>query len=132
MPVAVRHVRGGVAGVWQLRGTNGYDGAYADAYATFPVPLASGLDGAHTIYVSRSSATHCSGPGHADPGYLCVYQGDINNTITPQSPGGLGVFNPEAPNGPAGTGTHGWAIPVEAFGSSNSWFIGGSWAVTAP
>jgi hypothetical protein len=96
--------------------------------ASYPIPLASGLDGAHTIYVAAASATHCSGPGHAERGYLCVYEGDLSNALTPSSGN---IFNPEGEGGPAGTGTHGWGIFLRAKAAGLT-FVGGSFAVTAP
>lgn len=115
------------SGVWG--GGHNAAGA-AEGYwvtASYPIPLPSGLDGAHTIYVSAASATHCSGPGRAERGYLCVYEGDISNANTPESGN---IFNPEA-EGSVGTGTHGWAIFLRSKAAGLT-FVGGSFAVTAP
>ena len=118
-------------GEWADGDYAGADGGGAVHFpsVTFPVPLTTGLNAAHTIYVSSGSATHCSGPGSAAPGYLCVYQGSIYKAITPVSGS---IRNPEAANGTFGTGIHGWAIIVGGNAVSSSWSIGGSWAVTAP
>lgn len=95
---------------------------------TFPIPLAAGLDENHTIYVSGSSATHCSGAGSADPGYLCVYE---NNNDNANAPDNGNIFNPELAEGPGGTGKYGWSIFLHTT-STGSWWVSGTYAVTAP
>ena len=95
---------------------------------TFPIPLANGLDEDHTIYVDGSSTTHCPGTGHADAGYLCVYQKNISSANTPTSEN---IFNPEMSNGPPGTGVYGWSIYL-ATTVTGDWLISGTYAVTAP
>jgi hypothetical protein len=94
---------------------------------SFPIPLANGLDSNHTIYVTGSSATHCSGAGHADAGYLCVYQNSITGANTPDN---SSIFNPEN-SGYGGTGKYGFAMRLAA-PASGSYLVHGSWAVTAP
>jgi hypothetical protein len=95
---------------------------------SFAVPLATGLDGDHTIYVTGASATHCPDAGRAARGYLCVYQ-DVNyNAFTPED---TDIFNPESQLRPPGTGTNGFSIIV---GPPNTagWSISGTYAVRAP
>jgi hypothetical protein len=92
---------------------------------SFPIPLASALNGDHTIYVTGVSASHCSGPGHADAGYLCVYQNYLGGANTPN-----GVFNPENDGSP-GTGKYGFGLSLAA-PVAGSYLAHGSWAVTAP
>ena len=118
-------------GLWNYGNYSGADGGGSEGYgaASYTVPLATGLDGFHTIYVSGSSATHCSGPGYADPGYLCVYQLNIYNASTPSSGN---IFNPESGGGPSGAGADGWAIYLTASSSGSSWLVQGTYAVTAP
>jgi hypothetical protein len=94
---------------------------------TFPIPLANGLDSNHTIYVTGSSATHCSGVGHADAGYLCVYQKDIASANTPDN---SSIFNPETTGSP-GTGKYGFAMHL-TYPGTGSWIVTGTYAVTAP
>jgi hypothetical protein len=51
-------------------------GNYVAAGLTFTQPLAAALDvvTGHVIETDAfTPVTHCAGPGHADPGYLCVY-----------------------------------------------------------
>jgi hypothetical protein len=95
---------------------------------TFPIPLAHGLDAGHTIYVSGSSATWCPGAGHADPGYICVYQSYLANALTPDS---SSIFNPEPLAGSAGVGAHGFGIFL-ATTATTAWQVDGTYAVTAP
>jgi hypothetical protein len=103
-------------------------GSSGFATATFQVPLKSALNGSHVIYVPGGVATHCPGAGHADAGYLCVYQGDLFDAQLPNSGN---IFNPEITGGPPGAGVHGWAIALHA-NAPGLWFAGGSFAVTAP
>lgn len=117
----------GAWGFGTVDGTGG-GGSVAQPVATFRVPLPAGLDAAHAIYVSGASAAHCSGPGHADSGYLCVYQGDIFNAKTPSS---ANIFNPEPSGAPAGIGAEGWSILLQA-ASAGAWDVFGTYAVTAP
>ena len=46
-----------------------------EATTTFPIPLAEPVPPSHVIYTApgESSGEHCSGPGHAGRGFLCVY-----------------------------------------------------------
>jgi hypothetical protein len=94
----------------------------------FPIPLSTGLDGSHTIYVPGASATHCPGAGHADPGYLCVYEAVNLNANIPENEN---IYNPESFNGPPGTGAHGFSIFLTAESSGDA-ILQGTWTVTAP
>jgi hypothetical protein len=94
---------------------------------SFPIPLASALDGNHVIYVTGQSATHCAGAGHADAGYLCVYQNSIEGANTPTN---SSIFTPEG-SGYPGTGKYGFALRLAA-PVQGSYLAHGSWAVTAP
>jgi hypothetical protein len=116
-------------GDWGAGGIAGADGGGEFDYPiiSFPVPLAAGLDDTHTVFVSGSSATHCSGVGSAAPGYLCVYLG-VNNSAS--TPGSAAIFNPEGAL-PTGTGRYGFGIVLGAAGTG-AWSVSGSYAVTAP
>ena len=95
--------------------------------ASFRTPLAAGLT--NVVYVPGASATHCSGVGHADPGYLCVYQGYIANANTPAS---NNIFNPETASGTSSTsGAYGFSILLSAAGAGLT-TVSGTYAVTAP
>jgi hypothetical protein len=96
------------------------------AVANFPIPLAAGLDGVHTIYVSGASATHCPGQGQAESGYLCVYQGFISAANTPNSGN---IFNPEIAGGPGGTGKYGFSIFLSSSAAGTS-TVSGVYSVT--
>jgi hypothetical protein len=102
-------------------------GAGGGPFVSFATPLAAPLDAAHVIYVPGASAAHCPGVGQADPGYLCVYQQDILNAVTPDS---TNIFKVEA-GGPAGSGAQGFSIFLMAAGAGD-WLVGGTYAVTAP
>jgi hypothetical protein len=59
-------------------------GQFIEDTVTFPVPLRETLPESHVIFTSTTTpVTHCSGQGHADAGYLCIYvtsKGDIEGT----------------------------------------------------
>ena|SRR5437016_8279849 len=95
---------------------------------TFSVPLAHALNSNHVVYVTGSSATHCSGAGHAAPGYLCVYQQNIFAATTPDS---TAIFDPGIQDGPNGAGAYGWAINLSST-LAGPWIVSGTYAVTAP
>lgn len=102
-------------------------GAGARTFPQYPVALGAAIDGAHTIYVSGASATHCAAPGQSDPGYLCVYQTVVQNA---QVGGSTNIINPEAGGSP-GAGKFGFAIFASAV-VGGVWSVGGIYSVTAP
>jgi hypothetical protein len=117
-------------GDWSFGTVSGGNGAAgSDIYSavTFPVPLARALSATHTKYVNGSSAAHCAGAGHADRGYLCVYQTSINSATTPDS---SNIFNTEL-GGTPGTGKYGFSIFLSTT-SKGAWLVEGTYAVTAP
>jgi hypothetical protein len=90
---------------------------------TFTQPLATQIPEANIIDVkSTSGAPHCSGPGHADPGYLCLY-----NYIASDVGGGYGYSNTEDLSTPEPGVVLYW--PVEKAGEP---YAGGEYTVTAP
>ncbi len=115
------------SGAWGWGGyTDSQGGGYqGDPVTSFAVPLANALDASHSIYVSGASATHCSGAGHADPGYLCVYQDSIGNADPPTSGS---IFSPE---GGPGASANGFEINLQA-SDPGGWGVSGTYAVTAP
>ncbi len=96
---------------------------------SFPIPLSAAIGEGHVIYVPGASAPGCSGPGHAERGYLCVYQVANTNAETPHV---FNIFNPEKSGaGNGGTGEHGFAIYLQSIGAGEA-FLSGSYAVSAP
>ena len=106
----------------------GSDSTEADPLFSFPVPLAAAIAFGHAIFVSGASATHCSGVGHADPGYLCVYDDGFHANAN--APASSNIFDPEAGQDQAAS-AKGWGITLFATGAGD-WSIYGSYAVTAP
>ena len=92
---------------WQAAAAarNGY------LFATVTIPLQSAIDGAHTVYVTASSATHCPGSGQAAAGYACIYQKQSFNMNTPAL---VNIANPET--GITGVGRFGFEISVRSAG----------------
>jgi hypothetical protein len=96
------------------------------AVGSFPIPLPAGLDAAHRIYVAVAPELHCPGPGQADPGYLCVYQGYVQSANTPTDGN---IFNPEVPGGPGGVGKYGFSIFLTSSGAGTA-TVSGVYSVT--
>jgi hypothetical protein len=62
---------GGAAG----SSTSGYIGTAI----TYVQPLATAVPNEHVVWnKAGATSTHCSGYGHADPGYLCLYDNEEN------------------------------------------------------
>lgn len=115
------------SGAWGWGGFADAQGGGAGAFpvTSFPVPLAKAPNASHSIYVSGSSATHCSGAGHADPGYLCVYQDLIGDAANPTS-GDI-----SSPTGGTGAAATGFKINLQAT-AAGEWGVFGTYSVTAP
>jgi hypothetical protein len=99
--------------------TNGYIGTAIN----YPRPLPAAIADTKIIDVHGKSARYCAGPGHALPGYLCLYNTDesaltsfkhfysSDGDVFPASEGKLGVLLF-------------WLVGVGGY-------VGGSWTVTA-
>ena len=105
-------------------GSNALAGQEIEDTVTFPVPLKETLSESHVIFTSNTTpVTHCSGVGHADAGYLCIYVSYSGNVGTPVSLSFESIASP-------GTGRSGFGVfwPVVA-GGTESWGEG-TWTVT--
>ncbi|HTR88687.1 MAG TPA: hypothetical protein VMG62_01090 [Solirubrobacteraceae bacterium] len=110
------------------------EGALKEAI-TFPMLVAGGIgDEAgheHVIYVPHGATKeHCSGPGHADRGYLCIYSSESSGVANPT------MSNPEtSPLGTTATGEHGflltWSVTEDA-APKQPVFDVGTYTVSAP
>ena len=106
----------------------GAEEPYREA-ATFAIPLAAPLPAGHVSYVAGATGLHCPGRGQADPGFLCVYQGFIENAEPPQN---FDIFDPETAAGiEEAAGAQGFAILLKSKKAGLT-TITGSYAVTAP
>jgi hypothetical protein len=113
-------------GAWGFGTTSGSGGgADARPVFTFPVKLAAPI--ANAVAVTGASAAHCPGAGHADHGYLCVYENENSNA---QAINDFNIYNPVNGNGSSSDKT-GFAILLEPQ-TSGDWYISGTYAVTAP
>ena len=88
----------------------------------YPRPLAAAISDSNIIETG-STAPHCSGPGYADPGYLCLYNYDNGGTS------GTVFYSNDGYRFPVAEGKLGVDLYWVTTGSS---FVGGSWTVTAP
>jgi hypothetical protein len=99
---------------------------YFDAMVSFPVPLSASIPLANVIYGDVGTpTTHCSGPGHAAPGYLCIYSTSHSNVTVP--PEVTSFEGSEA----KGAGRYGFLLQWLA-STLNESFDVGTYTVTAP
>ena len=92
------------SGDYALRNGNEKETEEVTIAVTFPIKLAAPIPFDKTIWTPPGTAPpHCSGPGHADPGYLCVYS-EVNSI-----PGGPEIKNGDAVN-QEGTGRSGFYL----------------------
>ena len=98
-------------------------------FGSFALPLAEPVPVGHAIYVPGAAAPHCPGPGQAERGFLCVYQGFAEDT---EAPDDENIFDPEIAAGTdEAAGARGFAILLKPRKAGLT-TITGSWAVTAP
>jgi hypothetical protein len=92
---------------------------------TFPMRLETPIPASQIIYTPAGlPVTHCSGPGHADRGYLCIYPTEHGGVNTPPA-----VFEPEE-SANTGTSRVGFGMKWTVTGT-NAGDVG-SYTVTAP
>lgn len=115
-------------GVWGGGFTAAVAGNAYEITGSFPIPLPGALTAGNAIYVSGTSSTHCSGAGHAESGYLCLYQGYTENLNPPVNDN---IFSPEQSGVDADAGANGFAILVSAKNAGLT-RVSGTFAVTAP
>jgi len=111
------------SGDYAIRPDNTATSGEVEEAVTFPISLAAVIPPGKAIW-TPGTATHCSGPGHADPGYLCVYSHVHGRLESPE------VRNWEGPSLAEGTGHFGFVLewPVTAADAIDI----GTYTVTAP
>jgi hypothetical protein len=107
-------------GVW---GMSAFNGSASSNYASTAINFVPKLPAPVTHDVSTLAGTpvpHCSGPGHADPGYLCIY---IDANITGATYAGTytGSGSPASVDG----GVIYYSIPASTYN-----YMRGTWAVS--
>jgi hypothetical protein len=113
------------SGVFGLGGPSPGSNYYYTTGVTFPIPLAHALDSNHVVVVSNApSQAHCSGAGHADPGYLCVYV-DIPIYMQVKS-NGIGLPDSQQ----AGAAPTGFIVFAETLQATGAASATGTWTVT--
>jgi hypothetical protein len=102
------------------------EGSGAYVGVTFPTRLAAPLPEGQVIYLRPGKThTHCTGPGHADPGFLCIYSHAAEGVEFEN------VLDDEPPEN-AGSGVFGFAIQWSIAGATGSAAEDrGTWTVTA-
>jgi hypothetical protein len=112
------------SGDYFLTETNAKAGAETGVAVAFPIPLAERLpEGKYGYFPPGKTSPECSGPGHAAPGFLCVYSTQTSEVEFEE------IFDPEKP-GFFGSGLFGFEIAFVTNGTSVSDL--GTWTVTAP
>jgi hypothetical protein len=93
---------------------------------SFPIPLAATIPASNVVYDESNTVgvTHCSGPGHADPGFLCLYKDFSTGVKDPPTIRNFEHGDVE------GAGNYGFFIEWDATGSPTAGL--GTWTVTAP
>jgi hypothetical protein len=119
-------------------------GGVVNANISFNIPLASGLDESHVIFVRPSEAVpaECQNAEHAgtasplnpeaDPGYLCVFA-QVLTGIRPPAPGEEPEERPvtiRSVDRSLGASPFGAYLFMEPEGGATSVFANGSWAAT--
>jgi hypothetical protein len=114
------------SGEYGLRPDNTKTSGGMEQSITFPIPLSEGLPaGRLAIATTETPGAHCSGPGHAERGYLCIYSNEKARVIGPV------VLDTEGPSPPGvGTGRFGFNMAWTITGE-DAYDIG-TYTVTAP
>ena len=114
------------SGEFGIHAPGGTAGETVETSASFPIPLALDAPESHVITTKTNTpVTHCSGPGHADQGYVCIYI-NIEYGINPATEK---VFNPEIHPSPGGTGRFGFMMAWTNTAADSGAF--GTWTVNA-
>jgi hypothetical protein len=96
---------------------------YAAEGVSFSQPLAAPIAPNHVVYnVLKTTSVHCPGFGHADPGYVCLYESEASGLA-------FLVARDFAINENAAD-KYGFALFFEVKAASG--YAAGSWTVTAP
>jgi hypothetical protein len=111
------------SGDYAIRPGNTAAASEVEEAVTFPIRLAAVIPFDKAIW-TPGTATHCSGPGHADPGYLCVYSHVHGSLESPE------VRNWESPSLAEGTGHFGFVLDWLVTGADAIDI--GTYTVTAP
>jgi hypothetical protein len=99
-----------------------FEYGWLGAGITYVQPLATPIAEANIVDVTTGTAPHCSGVGHADPGYLCLYD-SVRFDVEPA----YGYSNTTEFSTPSPGVVLYW--PVAAAGEA---YAGGEYTVTAP
>jgi hypothetical protein len=116
-PLPSGHSESGFYGGAAGSSTSGYIGTSI----TYVQPLATAIPNGNVIWnKSGTTSTHCSGYGHADPGFLCLYDNEENGLS------GATYFYSTGFSSPSAGVILYWVV------SGASSFVSGEYTVTAP
>jgi hypothetical protein len=114
------------SGEYGIEGPGGTAGETLETSASFPIPLAEDAPESQVILTSVAvPVTHCSGPGHADQGFLCIYTNKSGRVNLASEK----IFNPEISPPPGGSGRFGFEMALTVTGADA--FDFGTYTVTA-
>jgi hypothetical protein len=120
-----------VSGEYAIQG-KGMNGKSLEEAISFPIKVSGGISAEHehivyTMVGAEPVASHCSGPGHADKDYLCIYSAGLSTGLDAPT-----VMNPEvSPVSGEGTGQYGFLLSWQVT-TEESVFDRGTYTVTAP
>ena len=113
------------SGDFGIRTANTGTSGFLDTAVTFPVPLATRIPTSKIVITDGSGTTHCSGPGHAERGFLCIYQINTSGVTGPPEIQGFENNSPQDESGNFGFDAE-WGV------NAGGAFSIGTYTVTAP
>ncbi len=104
------------------------NGQHPAVTVTFPIPLAERAPISQVVYNKPGeTSTHCSGLGHAERGFVCIYSSRTGQVVLDN------IFDPDAATATTGTGTTGFTLidTVSTPTEGSEAFDFGTYTVTA-
>jgi hypothetical protein len=121
------------SGDYGLRVINPGTGGGIGLSVSFPIPLATRIRESSIEFVNEfhGSGPHCPGAGHADRGYLCIYEKESNGIAASPAPA---ITEWEDRGGPThnGSGNFGFNIVVPVLAEKKDVSEYGTFTVSAP
>lgn len=115
------------SGDYGIRTPNNTTSGFLDQAITFPIPLSTRISHEHILYSKiETPIAHCSGPGKADPGYLCIYSANSIGTV--RAGGFISEFEDRFPQEESGN----FGFDMEWGVTEGGAFDIGTYTVTAP
>jgi hypothetical protein len=126
---SVLHSGQSETGLFSAWGGNG-TGWFGDTIS-FRIPLSADLPSANASFlvVGGGYSSNCTGPGHALPGHLCVYEQAAFDRL---APGSLFYFGPLINPYDGSSNVSQWGFGLYFVGTAEASYSYGTWTVAAP